>query len=85
MQKVQKNIKLHIIQNKSKQLVNHALHKIAYTQHNITRLLKVILHDLLFLEYEHCEGKWAAIQPTSIVEEILYLHHKKPYKLMLSK
>ena len=71
-----KNIKSHTIQNKSKQLLNHALHKTAYTQHNITRFSKVILHDLPFLAYEHFEGKRAAIQPISIAQKIRYLHHK---------
>ena len=37
---VTKNIKLHILQNKSKQISNHILLKTAYTQHNITRFSK---------------------------------------------
>ena len=54
------NIKLYILQNKSKQISNHILLKTAYTQHNITRFSKIILHDLPFLAYEHSEGKRAA-------------------------
>ena len=82
---VTKNIKLHILQNKSKQISNHILLKTAYTQHNITRFSKIILHDLPFLAYEHSEGKRAAVQPTSIVHETRNLHHKKLYELTLSK
>ena len=62
---VTKNIKLHILQNKSKQISNHILLKTAYTQRIITRFSKIILHDLPFLAYEHSEGKRAAISTNS--------------------
>ena len=79
------NIKLHILRNKHKQFSNHILLKTTYTQRNITRFSKIILHDFPFLAYEHSGGKRTAIQPTPIAQENHYLHHKKLYELTLSK
>ena len=59
------NIKLYILQNKHRQFSNHILLKTTYTQRNITRFSKIILHDFPFLAYEHSEGKRAAISTNS--------------------
>ena len=66
--KATKNINKHILQNRSRQLSTHILHRTTYTHHNATSFSKIILHDFPFLAYEHSEGKRTAIQPTPIAQ-----------------